>query len=259
MKIIPVGTGSAFTMKNWQSNFIIEQGEKRLLIDAGGDIRWGLKDLGLNYKSFDAIYLTHQHADHVGGMEYFGFCSYFDPSCPKIRLFGHKKVLKDAWSDSLRGGLRSIQGKCVELEDYFDIVALEDNGMFLWQNVQFNLVQSIHIMDGYSMVPSFGLMIKPYENVRTIYFTSDSQFAPHQIQTFYDQADVIIQDCETAPFKSGVHAHYDQLKTLNDKTKNKMYLFHFQDNVIDAWDECTKKAQAEGFRGFLKKGEEVKC
>ena len=43
MKIIPLGVGSAFTMDDYQTNLIIEQNGKRLLIDAGTDIRFSLK------------------------------------------------------------------------------------------------------------------------------------------------------------------------------------------------------------------------
>ena len=43
-------------------------------------------------------------------------------------------------------------------------------------------------------------------------------------------ADIIFHDCETLPFKSGVHAHYEDLKTLDDKTRKKMWLYHYQDN-----------------------------
>ena len=46
---------------------------------------------------------------------------------------------------------------------------------------------------------------------------------------FYKQADLIIQDCETTPFKSGVHANYSELVTLPLEIKTKMMLLHYQD------------------------------
>jgi len=68
MKIIPIGTGSAFSLNNFQTNLIIENSTgKRLLIDAGGDVRHALKKLDLSYKDIDAVYLSHLHGDHVGG------------------------------------------------------------------------------------------------------------------------------------------------------------------------------------------------
>ncbi len=65
---------------------------------------------------------------------------------------------------------------------------------------------------------------------------------------FYEQADVIFHDCETAPYKSGVHAHYSDLKNLEQKHYNKMWLYHYQSNPSQTPEE-------DGFLGFAKKGQ----
>ena len=65
MKITFVGTGSAFTTKNFQTNTLISRNDKNLLIDAGGDIRFSLGKLGLSYKDINALYITHLHNDHI--------------------------------------------------------------------------------------------------------------------------------------------------------------------------------------------------
>jgi hypothetical protein len=52
MRIKFLGTGSAFTLKNYQSNLAIEQNGKRLLLYAGGDIR-SLRDAELNQEWSD--------------------------------------------------------------------------------------------------------------------------------------------------------------------------------------------------------------
>jgi ribonuclease BN (tRNA processing enzyme) len=75
--IIALGTGSAFTMKNWQSNYIIQRNGKNLLVDCGGDIRFSLRDQGLSFKDIDACFCSHGHQDHAGGLEYLGFTRYF--------------------------------------------------------------------------------------------------------------------------------------------------------------------------------------
>lgn len=55
MKIRFLGTGSAFTLKNFQTNIAIEQNGKWLLLDAGGDIRFSLNNVGMSYKDLDAL------------------------------------------------------------------------------------------------------------------------------------------------------------------------------------------------------------
>jgi ribonuclease BN (tRNA processing enzyme) len=267
MKITFLGTGSAFTVKNYQTNLLIEQNGKNLLIDAGGDIRFSLKEQGLSYKNIDALYITHLHQDHIGGIEYLAFCSYFDPTMKeKISLIGNNEVIRDLWNNSLKGGLRSIQTKHMSLEEYFDVEMIKKNHTFNWEGIEFTIVQSIHIVDEYSIVPSYGLIFTDPTSNKKIYYSSDSQFAPNQIMDYYKMVDIIIQDCETSPFASGVHAHFEDLKTLPLDIKNKMYLVHFQDNILENQittdthsfnisEEWEKKAINNGFlRGFLMKG-----
>ena len=238
---------------------LITHNGKNLLIDAGTDIRFSLRDVGLSYKDINAIYLTHCHSDHVGGFEYLAFTTYFDPSCTeKIQLFGNSKLLRLAWNNSLKGGLESVQVKVLNLNDYFDVCMIPDNGSFIWQDIKFRIVQSVHIMNGFCIVPTYGLMIE-YKG-KTIYYTGDVQCNPNQIKDFYDKSDLIIQDCETA-YKSGVHAHYSELTELNEKIRNKMYLVHFQDNILDKeghlLEEWKEKAKNNGFLGFVSKWQEL--
>lgn len=255
MKIIFLGTGSAFTMANYQTNIIVNQGNKNLLIDAGGDVRFALKDADLSYKDIDSIYITHCHNDHVGGLEWFAFNSYFDKSLTeKIGLIGNSELIRDLWENSLKGGLKSIQGKKTVLSDYFDTQMIKKNGKFYWQDVEFHIVQSVHIVDEYSIVPSFGLIFIDPSSKKKIYYPGDTQFCPKQIMDFYKEADIIIHDCETAKFTSNVHAHFDDLITLPAEIKKKMFLVHYQDNVLTNSDEWKKKAQDNGFPNINKFG-----
>jgi len=239
MKLTFVGTGSAFCMDNYQTNMLISRNGRNLLIDAGGDIRFGLKEIGMGYKDINSIYVTHCHADHIGGLEWFAFCTYFDPTViEKIELIGNNKLVRELWDNCLKGGLKSIQGYQPRLHDYFDLVQVRENRKFDWEGITFEIVQSIHIMNKYAIVPSFGLMITDPDTGKKIYYTGDTQFNPNQIRDFYDEADLIIQDCETSPFKSGVHANYSELRSdeLSPEIRAKMLLQHYQDNVLDVPD-----------------------
>jgi ribonuclease BN (tRNA processing enzyme) len=239
MKIQFLGTGSAFTLKNFQTNMLVQKNGKNLLIDAGGDIRFSLKEVNLSYKDINSLYISHLHADHAGGVEYLGFCTYFDPSCKeKIQLFGNGELLRKGWNDTWKGGMESIQGELLSLDSFFDVNMIRPNGKFIWEEIEFTIVQSIHIMNGYVIVPCYGLLAKDISPAvkdakqPIVYFTTDVQFCPNQIMDFYKMADVIIQDCETLPFKSGVHANYSELRTLPEDIKKKMLLVHYQDNVF---------------------------
>jgi ribonuclease BN (tRNA processing enzyme) len=248
VKMTFIGAGSAFTTdNNYQSNMLLESDQgKRLLIDCGSDARHALKELGLTHLEIDNIYISHLHGDHVGGLEWIGFASKFDPRCQRPKLYVSQFLKSELWNNVLSGGMRSIQGEIADLDTYFDVLAVPKNGYFVWEDTQFRLVQTIHIMDGYHYVPSFGLLYT-VDGV-TVFMTTDTQFAPEQIKDFYKRADIIFHDAETAPFESGVHAHYEKLKTLPDEYKNKMWLYHYNPG---------QKADpvADGFRGFVQKGQ----
>ena len=263
MEVIAVGTGSAFTMKNWQSNFLIRQNTKCLLIDCGGDIRQALVEIGISINEIDGVYISHAHADHIGGLEWLGFCTLFNPTLKKPKIYGEANLLKELWSKSLVGGMEGLEGHkytevgCdgVLLSTYFEVNPVLTNSYFIWEDIRFDIIQSVHITAKYALCNSFGLMWTDPDTNERVYLTTDCQYSPEaSMRAFYQEADHIFQDCETTPFKSGVHANYSDLRTLPPEMKKKMWLYHYQDNVIDEWDTWNEKAIADGFRGFVKTG-----
>ena len=122
----------------------------------------------------------------------------------------------------------------------------------MWHGVNFEIVQTVHITAKYSIESSFGLIFTDPDTNKRVYITTDTQFSPEaSMMALYDEADVVIHDCETTPFKSGVHSNYMDMKTLPLEVKSKMWLYHYHDNVIDNWDEMDAEARRDGFRGFL--------
>lgn len=246
MKITFVGCGSAFTTSEfYQSNLLIEKNGKRFMIDIGGDARHGLAEKGLSAKDIDAFTLTHAHGDHCGGVEWLAFSRYFAPG-EKPELYGVGSLLSDIWNKSLAGGLESIEGKLLRLDDYFPLHIIQPNETFNWEGIEFRPVQTVHVMNGFRIVESYGFLIK--DEKETIFFTGDTQFAPNQLTRYYAMADVVFHDCETSNFKSGVHAHYTDLVKLPEETKAKMWLYHYQPGVLP-------DAEQAGFRGFVTKGQ----
>jgi len=203
-----------------------------MLIDCGTDIKRSLEVAALKPSDIDSIYISHLHADHVGGLEYIGFSSYFSHT-NKPKLFISEVLLNPLWNNVLSGGMSTIQGKICRIDDFFSINSVGKNKLFNWEEFVFIPIQVIHIMDGFSINPAFGLLFKV--NDKTIFLTTDTQYAPSQINEFYNKADIIVHDCEMiyapdgSPIFSGVHAHYEELKKLSDPVKEKIWLVHYQE------------------------------
>ncbi|MDM8523454.1 MBL fold metallo-hydrolase [Desulfococcaceae bacterium HSG8] len=264
MKIKFLGVGSAFTTPEYyQSNMLVtSRSGKQLLVDCGGDIRFSLSeskggehivDTSLQERSpdgeIDAIYISHLHSDHIGGMEWMAFKTYFSLSPEKPKLFMEEKLMHEMWNWSLKGGLGTIEGKCMHLTDYFDCRPMVGNGAFHWENIVFSLIKMPHIINGYRNIYSYGLLIQEVPEGPAVFITTDTQFEPGIVSQMGQKAAVIFHDCETNIFKSLVHAHYDDLRTLPPSLRRKIWLYHYQPHP-------DMKPGTDGFAGFVSKGQE---
>ena len=64
-----LGTGPGnVAAGRFQSSILLEVGGKRVLLDAGEPCSTQLLDLGFRLPDLDAIWITHAHADHLGGL-----------------------------------------------------------------------------------------------------------------------------------------------------------------------------------------------
>ena len=95
-------------------------------------------------------------------------------------------------------------------------------------------------------MPTYGLLFRLGQT--TIFLTTDTHFAPHTLEPFYRQADLIFHDCETSLFPTPVHAQYEQLVTLPPEIKAKMWLCGYQPGQ-------KPDAKADGFLGFVQRGQ----
>lgn len=75
-----------------RTSAMVETGDVRLVIDAGPDFRWQMLRTGV--RRIDAILLTHEHKDHIGGIDdvrAFNFVDY--PLVRRIDLYGTARTL----------------------------------------------------------------------------------------------------------------------------------------------------------------------
>lgn len=249
MKLTFIGAGSAFTLPpdNYQSNMLLTAADgQRLLLDCGSDVRMGLHELGLGYADIDGVYISHLHADHVGGLEWLGFATRFNPNTTKPDLWVAEALQNDLWNKVLAGGMSSLSDEEATLASFFNVHPVPAGQGFAWSETAFTLVPTLHVQNGRRPMPSYGLFwaVGPHK----IFLTTDAQYTPDRFAEHFAQADLIFHDCETAQRPSGVHAHYQELCQLPADIKAKMWLYHYNPGELP-------NATAAGFRGFVTKGQ----
>lgn len=259
MKLKFLGVGGAFApISKGNSNMLFTSDSgKRLLLDFGTTGPYILRDeLGIDVRDIDGVYISHIHSDHAGGLEFLAFSRFFQPKKDengnnvRPKLFCVPELMHELWETSLKGGLECLEGRLMNLTDYFECIPANVDDSFVWEGYRFNPVQTVHITSGYKLKNSYGLAIKKCDSMSMydVFITTDTQYCPSCLYEFYNRSKLIFHDCETLPTKSNVHPHYDDLNTLSDNIKNRMWLYHYADKI----PSCKK----DGFLGFVEKGQE---
>lgn len=246
MKLTFLGSGSAFTTgDNFHSNMLLEsENGKRLLIDCGSDARHSLAKIGLGFADIDAVYISHLHADHSGGLEWLAFTTKFAHGAAKPKLLIHETMVKPIWENQLKAGLQPLGEVAGSLATFFEVHALIKT--FEWEGVRFELVPTKHIQDTTKWINTFGLSFQ--FNDKEYFITTDTQFYPDHFADHYDSAELIFHDCDTSAMPTEVHASYTQLKSLPAHLKRKMWLYHYSPGFLP-------DAVHDGFKGFVARGQ----
>ena len=238
-----LGTGGAFTIDNYHTNFVVwddKTPDLMLLVDCGSDIRRSLSEAGITHRQIEAVYISHLHDDHCGGLEWLGFISFFDPDTNTPTLLSPDGI--DIW-EKLKPSMEWVDGRRNELSDYFFPCSSHN---FMLRGDRFEAVPLVHISsDREREIMSYGLRFEL--NGTRIFWTSDvSMEHEKNLPAHYSWADIIFHDCEIG-YDSHVHSTYERLCGLGSGVKKKMWLCHYQDGDLP-------DAVSDGFAGFVEKG-----
>ena len=263
LRIVFIGTGSAFAKRRHQSNILVIQGNHHVLIDCGTQGPLALNDLGLDVLDVRCYLPTHSHADHIGGLEEVALLNRYTPNISKPDMIILRDYQEILWAKSLSGGCEyceTNQGRPLQLPDFFNILRPENiqvEGRKFWTYkhgpIEFVIMRTRHTPDSAISVDEsqwcFGILIN-----RRAWISGDTMFDAGYPIRFSNLAEVMFHD--TQLYSGGVHASYEELMSLPDEVRKKMYLYHYGDNwdKPEAWvrgsDKDTGNPVKDGFLGW---------
>lgn len=229
LKFIPLGVGGAFTSRFYHNNYIAEIGSKKLLLDAGTTLRTSLKEAGYSYLDIDAVWISHLHSDHVGGLEELIFQRYWHfhngtHQPIKTSILVHQTIyplLRQLLYFPLENGGTTVDSFC-------DFTVVSDDEALDFEGLQLQIFDTsdTHIQG----MASSGLSIRgPFSNVL---YTSDVKNLQQAnlLRFVNDQTVAIFQDTSFTP--NGAHAIFSEILAYYPKQlHSKIYAMHYNDQI----------------------------
>ncbi len=233
-----IGTGFAFTKRNYQNNLIIIKNDTHIVVDVGTKATQGLFEKGIKVSDIKTLLITHQHADHIGSLEEIALIGRYMTG-KKPDLIIPKIMKRSLWTNSLKGGIAFNEYPILKIEDVFNMVYPKKNNSIArptyeidYKGINLKIFKTNHIPSNAKTLDeaywSSGVLID-----NRILFSGDTKFDRELLESFDDMfhPELIIHDCQF--FTGGVHASYDELKTLPLEMKKRMLLSHYADNWKD--------------------------
>ncbi|HVT31802.1 MAG TPA: MBL fold metallo-hydrolase [Rhodanobacteraceae bacterium] len=213
LRFLGVGNAQAAPALGSASAVLERDGEPLLLIDCGQEALTAFLD---RYgEPPRAIYLTHAHMDHVGGLERLFYTIYFDAHLRgTVRLYTHAALVPHLQSRVADYPEVIAEGGA----NFWDAFALVPVSRGFWhRGLWFDVFATRHHAPG----TSFGVALRG-----SFVWTGDTRPIPEMLAAHADEGEVVAHDCALSgnPSHTGVD---DLAREYPEMLRRRLVLYHY--------------------------------
>ena len=209
--------------KRQRCAILIQSNDTNILIDAGPDIKNQLIDHNIN--KIDAVFITHQHSDHIAGLDELRPFYFYNKN--KIKIYTHKST-----SDFLLKRYDYLFNKSLSSQSYFK-PPLEIVNFEFYQDIMINDIYIKSFKQNHGAINTMGFVF----NEAFAYCTDVVKFPLKSFKLLYNLKLLIITGLRAMPHEA--HAHFDlSFKWIKELNPDFAYLTHLSPESDH--DEVTK-------------------
>ncbi len=238
MRFIILGSGTSVPHpKRSSSSYWVETEKGSLMMDFSASAIHRMAQEGLDWKNLDAIWISHFHLDHCGGLAPFLFGTKWAPEMQDrtkpLRIFSAKglKELLTKYDEAYDFGFleQPFPLEFIEVEPLEKFQILEDLEAVSFDTPHTEESRAVHLKDS---------------NDKTLVFTADTGFTK-ALGTFAKDVDLFVMECsfvKNKPVESHLELAEAMYLTRYSKAK-KVVLTH----LYPEWDEVDFSEEVDKF------------